>query len=125
MTFKLTAFIVCGGLLSACGAHPVQISNDRCWNVETGDRVEGSVTIVGIIDDALVEGGSAIQNKACPEKTMGLAIPPGPILDAYRKAMTTIPPRFVERRFHLTGRVSQIKSTGRLLVEADGLRAIP
>lgn len=119
------AVLACVTLLSACGPRPVQIANDQCWNVKPGDSISGKLIIVGAIDKTLVEGGTYIQNTACPERTMGLAIPSGPMLDAYRMSMRTNPPRFVERQFFLTGRVSKNPGSDRLLVVADSLQPAP
>lgn len=114
--------LICIAALAACGPRIVQISNDKCWSVKPGDRISGAVKIVGIVDNTLVEGGAHIQNTACPGKTMGLAIPSGPLLDGYRKTMKTSPTRFVERRFILNGEVYQNPGSERLLVRVTDLR---
>lgn len=124
MRFK---FVFLGGIaiLSACVPRSVQIANDRCWNVNPGDRVSGKLSVVGIVDDTLVEGGAYIQNTACPKRTMGLAIPNGPMLDGYRKRMSVHPPQFVEHQFLLTGHVFKKRGSDRLLIMAESLQPVP
>jgi len=117
--------LACVALLSACGSRSIQIANDRCWNLKPGDRVSGNLTVAGIVDETLVEGGAVIQNTACREKTMGLAIPNGPMLNAYRRSVRTDPPRFVERQFLLTGHIFKNPGSDRLLVMADSLQPRP
>lgn len=116
------AILLCITALAACGPRIVQISNDKCWDVKPGDRVSGAVTVVGIVDDTSVEGGAYIQNTACPDRTIGLAIPNGPLLDSYRKAMEANPSGFVERRFMLNGEIYQNAGSRRLLVRVTDLR---
>ena len=116
------ATLVCITALAACGPRVVQISNDKCWNVKPGDLVSGMVTVVGIVDDTVVEGGTYIQNIACPDKVLGLAIPSGPLLDSYKEAMEANPSRFVERRFMLNGEIYQNAGSKRLLVRVTDLR---
>ena len=123
MSFKF-AVVPCIALLSACGPRSVQIANDRCWNLKPGDRVTDKLIVVGIVDDTLTEGGAYIQNTACPKRTIGLAIPNGPMLDGYKRRMTVSPPRFVQHQFTLIGHVFKNPGSERLLVMAEGLQPI-
>ena len=116
------AVLPCFAILSACGPRTVHLANDRCWNVKPGDRVSGNLTVVGIVDDTLVEGGAYIQNTACPKRTLGVAIPKGPMLDGYKMRMRVSPPRFVDHQFMLTGHVFENRGSDRLLVMAESLK---
>jgi hypothetical protein len=117
--------LACIALLSACEPRAVQIANDRCWDVKPGDRVDGKLTVVGLVDESVIEGGSYIQNTACPAKTTGLAIPSGPMLDSYKRRMRTDPPRFVEHRFLVSGRIFKSSGSDRLLIMAESLQPAP
>jgi hypothetical protein len=119
------ATLACITLLSACEPRAVQIANDRCWDVKPGDSVAGKLTVVGIVDNSLTEGGSYVQNTACPAKTMGLAIPSGPMLDGYKRRMRADPPRFVDHQFLVTGRIFKNPGSGRLLIMAESLQPAP
>ena len=81
--------------------------------------------VVGIVDDTLVEGGAYIQNTACPKRTLGLAIPDGPMLDGFRKKMSISPPQFVQHHFMLTGHVFKNRESDHLLVNAESLQPVP
>lgn len=113
--------IMCLIFLAGCEPNPISISNGKCWNLSSGDRISGTVTVVGIVDDTIIEGGASIQNTVCPERTMGLIVPDGPMLTTYRRSMKIDPPEFVERRFKLTGRILQNEGADRLYVEAESL----
>lgn len=116
------ATLACIALLSACEPAVVQIANDRFWDVNPGDTVAGNLTVVGIVDNSLTEGGAFVQNTACPAKTMGLAIPSGPMLNSYERRMRVDPPQFVEHRFLVTGRIFKNPGDNRLLIMAESLR---